>query len=361
LDTQKHLANNDHEIQIFVKDDNNGFLFSHSKIQNDISTDTGNELKVFATEADTDILEKICRNTVPLEDVYEVKAGLKAYEAGKGHPRQTPDDVKKRIYDFKNKIDDRTDKYLDGKDVGRYWHKWDGSFLQFGENLAAPRELRIFSSPVIILREITGKHPKCLNCAYSDGTETLLFNMSNIAILSKNSSYELKFLLGILNSSLMSYYFMRMTPKSVRELFPKIILTDLRKFPIKMSPIKAQRPIIKAVDNILNLFHSFNSISDAFLNLIKCELKIDKIGRNLQTWHSLDENSFISALENDIRPHHLSLPKKNEWLQYFQTEKYRTLALKLEIDEQDSKIDQLVYALYGITTTDEIAVIENSK
>jgi hypothetical protein len=51
----------------------------------------------------------------------------------------------------------------------------------------------------------------------------------------------------------MSFYFNKNTAKSVRQIFPKLILEDLRKFPIKSVPISAQLPIIDLVEQVLSI------------------------------------------------------------------------------------------------------------
>ncbi len=51
----------------------------------------------------------------------------------------------------------------------------------------------------------------------------------------------------------MSYYFLKNTAKSVRQMFPKVILEDLKRFPIKQISPEAQAPFIKLVDEILAL------------------------------------------------------------------------------------------------------------
>jgi len=256
------------------------------------------------------------------------------------------------------KIDDNTHKYLDGKDVGRYWHKWNGAYLQYGDHLAYPASIGIFSSPVIIVREIPGKHPRCLVCAYSDGHEVLLFNRSNIAIINKDADYDLKYLLGVLNSSLMSYYFMRSTPKAVRKLFPKVILLDLKKFPIKIADKDAQRPIILAVDNMLDLVGRFIQHSDSFLNLAKTDLGIAKPSQAMNAWHTLDKDTFMAALEKDADPQKLSLTKKSEWLEHFESQKAKADTIKAQIMKLDAKINRMVYDLYGLDQND-IAIVES--
>lgn len=209
-------------------------------------------LNVFSDENSDRLLNRLKQETVILDDLVEIKAGLQAYEVGKGMPKQTRKDVEDRIYDFESKIDENTYPYYEGKDVNRYFLKSHSSFLKYGDNLAAPRKLDIFSSPKVIIREITGEHPHSLIAAYSE--DLILFNRSNIAINEKeNSSVSLKYILALLNSKLMSQYFQLNTAKAVRKMFPKIILKDLRKFPIKKISLVEQKAFIDLVDQILNL------------------------------------------------------------------------------------------------------------
>lgn len=111
--------------------------------------------------------------------------------------------------------------------------------MKYGEHLAAQRSIDIFKGKKIIIREITNKSPYCIVASYSE--RIFLFNMSNIAInVKKDSNYDLLYVLALLNSSLLSFYFKKRTAKSVRKIFPKIILLDLRNFPIKSCTISKQ-------------------------------------------------------------------------------------------------------------------------
>ncbi len=176
---------------------------------------------------------------------------MQAYETNKGNPRQTPEDVKARPYDYNYKFDNNTYKYLEGKDVCRYELKWSGTYLRYGDHLAAPRTFDIFSGNKIIIREITGKFPQSIISAYSE--DIFLFNRSSIAIVeNEKTTVSLKYILAILNSKLLSHYFVNNTAKSVRQLFPKLILEDLRKFPIKEIDLKSQQTFIDLVEKILD-------------------------------------------------------------------------------------------------------------
>ena len=267
---QKEIINKSNTISILTKEENE-IRHTHSKAQETFSKNEGAELTVFSDDDSDEFTSKLKSNSILLDDLVKIKAGLKAYESGKGIPKQTPEMVKSRPYDFDSKIDDTTYEYLEGKDVGRYHLKWSGGFLKYGDNLASPRTFDLFNGRKIIIREITGKYPNSIIATYSE--DIYLFNMSNIAIIEKeNTTVSLKYILAILNSQLMSYYFVKNTAKSVRKLFPKLILEDLRKFPIKEISDKDQKPFIKLVDKILSLKKS-NPNADAS----ELEKEIDKM------------------------------------------------------------------------------------
>jgi uncharacterized protein YaaW (UPF0174 family) len=171
---------------------------------------------------------------------------LKAYQRGKGNPKQTDEDVRKRPFDFNYKFDNDTYKYLEGKDINRFYINWSKNYLKYGDHLAEPR---FFKGEKIILREITGKYPKSLLATYTN--EDYLFNMSNIAILPKISQINVKYILALISSSLLSYFFIKNTAKSVRKMFPKIILNDLRKFPVKLIDQSKQKEFVTLVDKII--------------------------------------------------------------------------------------------------------------
>ena len=243
-------ANNE---TIILKNDENksSFLTLHTRKQMDFNENKGLEFNVFSDDKSTRIIEKMKSGSENLDDVCSVKAGLKAYQQGKGKPKQTSDDVKNRPFDFNYKYNQDTYKYLEGKDVLRYGISWSGSWLWFGSHLAEPRK---FDCEKIIIREITSKYPHCIIATYTD--EMFLFNISNIAVVKREGfNISLKYVIVLLNSSLMSYYFIKNTAKAERKLFPKIILNDLRLFPIKQISLPDQQLFIELADKML----SFNS------------------------------------------------------------------------------------------------------
>ncbi len=261
--SKKGKNDGEKDIDIYVSEDNN-FVLSQTRKQKSFMQNAGFEFNVFANDESNSLTEKLNQNSVILDNLVKIKAGLKAYEVGKGNPKQIREDVTNRIYDYTYKFDDNTYSYLEGKDVAKYLLKWSGTYLKYGGHLASPRTFDLFNGKKIIIREIAGKYPTSIIATYSE--DIYLFNMSNIAIIEKvNASISLKYILGILNSKLMSFYFMKNTAKSVRQMFPKIILEDLRKFPIKDIVAAEQAPLIALVDAVLTSKQTDATVSTAAL------------------------------------------------------------------------------------------------
>lgn len=347
------------------------FRYSHNRKQIDFSNNEGFEFKVFSDEVSVDLTNKLIKGSKILDDLVLIKAGLQAYEKNKGEPKQTVEDVKNRPYDYTFKFNEETYKYLEGKDVGRYFLNWSGQYLQYGKMLASPRTIDLFEGEKIIVREITGKFPQSIISTYNNSM--YLYNRSNIGIIKREGKdISLQYIVAILNSKLMAYYFIKNTAKSVRKMFPKIILNDLRKFPIKEVSVKKQEPFIEKANLILDLNGRNISSSIKFQTYLQQKFSLQKLSKRLQNWHELDFGDFIKELNKAIKANNKLRVKENleeiptltkkdefEWLDLFEENKQKAQALQTQINQTDKEIDQMVYELYGLTE-EEIAIVENS-
>ena len=325
-------------------------------IAHDWNCNQNYEFNIFLSEKEELLLEKITNNSYELERDYEVKAGLKAYEKGKGNPKQTEEDVKNRIYDYNYKMDDTTYPYLEGKDINRYINFNHSSWLKYGANLAAPRTFNIFSSPRILIREITDKHPKSVLATFIN--EIYLNNLSIINILSKNNNkIDLLYLLSILNSSLISFYFGKTTPKANRTMFPKIILQDLRKFPVFNANDIQKQNLAQKAEQMIELNKQLHEGIDSALELIKSVYQPKQISQNLEKFYTLGKYPFLEELEKQKVK--LSLNQKEELIKWYQDKSKVLNNIQKQIDILDQQIDQEVYKLYNLTD-EEIKIIEKS-
>ncbi|QED23027.1 Eco57I restriction-modification methylase domain-containing protein [Candidatus Deianiraea vastatrix] len=354
------ICSKNNAVNILEKQ-NDKFIQSYIVNQSSFEENEDKSFKIFINDNNNILLEKIQQSTLALSEVVNVKAGLKAYESGKGMPKQTAEDVTNRIYDYTYKFDEGTYKYLEGKDVLRYGLDWSGTWLKYGNNLAAPRTFEVFNGKKIIIREITGQYPKSIIATYSE--DVYLFNMSNIAVLPKEGSdYDLRYILAILNSSVISYYFRLNTPKSIRQMFPKIILQDLAKFPIKKASAQEQQPFIEKAQTMLTLTKQLNEKTKAFVDYFvgkfKAKLPTDKklkLTRNLENWHTLDFADFMKELNKQKIV--LFSTEEFDFKPLFEREKQACNELQSQISKTDAEIDKMVYALYGLSE-EEISVVE---
>jgi hypothetical protein len=90
-----------------------------------------------------------------------------------------------------------------------------------------------------------------------------------------------------------------------------------------------------------------NLLSSKFINF--------QFNRKINNWYKLNVNEFFKEIEKQKIK--LSLSDQSEWLQYFEEQKSKALAIKTQIEQTDKQIDKMVYELYELTE-DEIKIVE---
>jgi len=183
-----------------------------------------------------------------LGSVADVKVGLKAYQIGKGRPLQTAREKEGRVFHASRKLNEAYFKYLDGKDVVRYHLDWSGEHLKYGDHLAEPRrDFRLFSSKRILVRQIPARPPYCIHACYVE--ETFLNDLNSMNIINIKESPEA--ILGILNSRLVSFWFVNKFGKMQRETFPQFKVNELADFPLPKKRKESAADIANLVRQIV--------------------------------------------------------------------------------------------------------------
>lgn len=205
-------------------------------------------IRAFKSDGVSELMDKIERASVKLAQVADVKAGLMAYEVGKGSPPQTKAMKESRVYHSTRKIDTTYIKYLDGQDVCRYSLAWGGQYLKYGDNLAAPRkDFRLYSTKRILVRQIPAKPPYCIHACLVE--ETILNDRNSMNVINIRESPEC--VLGILNSQLMSFWFIHKFGKMQRKTFPQFKVNELADFLLPKNRAERSDEIAKLVAEIL--------------------------------------------------------------------------------------------------------------
>jgi len=221
------------------------------------------------------ILDKL-NSCVQLKDVARVSTGLKAYQIGKGKPVQTGEIKKSRKFHSEKKINNTYIFYLEGSDVKRYKLNWSGEYLSYGDWLAEPRKSVPFNGNRILVRQIPAQPPYCINGVFTD--KEYLNDINSMVIFNPVKEYNLKYILGVINSRLLSYWFINTFDKFQRKIFPQFKVNELAKFPIYPANKKQQKEIVVLVNKILKLNKQLQPIpenSDKW-NSVKREIeKVD--------------------------------------------------------------------------------------
>ena len=207
-----------------------------------------------------------------LSEIAEVKNGVQAYTVGEGTPIQTKQIKDERAYHSNQKKNNLWIKYVDGVDVKRYMLGWSGQYIKYGNNLSRPREARLFQDERLLVRQIPSKPPYSILCSYTN-EKLINDNNSMIIKLIQPDSRNIKYIMGILNSRLISFWFVHTFGKMQRKIFPQFKVKELSIFPIKPYGDKDKIPIL--VTDMIEMqdkYYSAKSESDKRLYQQKIEL-----------------------------------------------------------------------------------------
>jgi type I restriction-modification system DNA methylase subunit/predicted type IV restriction endonuclease len=274
-----------------------GFIDSKKWTDNDDYT-----WSIAITEEDDLILNKMAHCGKPLIEFADFSLGLTPYDKYKGH---TQEQIINKVFHSDCRKDDTFKKLLAGNDVRRYSVKWNGkSWISYGAWLGAPRVPRFFTQKRILVKQIIDWTAARI---WATITDEELYNTQNAFNLLSKSDEDLEYLLGILNSKLMSYFHRKVYLDEFKMRFQKILIKDCKRLPI--------RPI------------DFKNKSDRTTHNRMVEL----------VSVMLDLNMRLDASKTDDH--------KN--------------MLEGRIAATDAEIDRLVYDLYGLTDK-EIAIVEGT-
>lgn len=308
-------------------------------------------INIFINNKSNNLILKIENESITLGSFTDVARGVGVYHKRVGHTKEF---IELDPYQASFKKDDTFVPYLRGRNVTPWKISWDNdSFISYGKWLAEPREPRYFEGERIVLRQIPSAK---LVAAYVEKkfiTDQSVF----IALFKKESGFDPKFVLAIISSRLLAFYF-RLKYSEYDELFPKLKLQHFKDLPIKAGNTSLTSSITDMSESMIEKTNTREEIVNIFNGLIGSKFSIDKPSTKLQNWPDLDFKGFLGELAKAKVK--LSLSEEAEWMAYFNEQKTKAQALQSEITRIDKEIDALVYELYGLTE-EEIRIVEGGE
>lgn len=296
---------------------------------------------------------KICINTVTLSDISNVIVGVKAYQQGKGEPKQTKQVVEEKRFTATSKIDSTYIKCVNGRDFHRYIFLSEPSmYLSYGKWLAEPRESApFFEDEKIILRQTSDS----LIATIDTNKYINLNNLYNVGSI--NRKFNVRYILALLNSKLLNYIYQSIAQEKGR-LFAEVKKVYLGKLPIKDCELTKQKEFVVKTNLIIDGNIQLSLKRSKFLRILQTNFEGIKITGALQVFDEKEFSDFISELKKQKIT--LTPRQQDEWDEYFNDYKKLCNELSAQISSTDREIDKMVYDLYGLTD-EEIDIVEGRK
>ena len=232
---------------------------------------------------------------------------------------------------YKEKLEKRHDK-------GKNWY-----------NLRACSYDDLFEKEKIIYSEIVPK-PQFVY-------DNQKFYVEATGFLLSSSKLNLKYIISLLNSKLLFWYFKdigyNLGGKGFR--YKKIFIEQL---PIKLTNIDIEIKICDLVDSIINYNKQFVKERDSFKNILINEYNAKKISKKLNEYYNLSQKEFLNEIKNqkvDITSNLVFEILIND----FNNSCKKIEDLSLKINQIESKLNKLIYGIYGLDDK-EIAIIEKN-
>jgi type I restriction-modification system DNA methylase subunit len=262
----------------------------------------GGIINIFMNPSEEKMSKKCLKQSLPLSRLCTINVGIKPYQVGKGNPPQTEEIVERRPFDSDKPLDSSYRKYLRGSDINRYRiSPLELRFIKYGPWLAEPRPAADFNSPIKIFMRQTGDGL----IGAIDREYNLCLNNMHVIVPNK-TTLSTHYLLGIINSRLLNWYYRTLNPE-VGEALAEVKKTNVANLPIH---------VIDFSDSLENKLYN-------------------KLVFLVETM--LDLNIKIQTAKGHEKEQ-----------------------IQRQIEKTDREIDELVYRLYGITD-EERAIIEKQE
>jgi len=260
----------------------------------------GKPVNIFQRPEFMSLGDKINKHS-SLDQLCMITQGTKPFQVGKGKPPQTRKILEEKPYVAETKRDTTFRPLLRGSLIKKYQILWNNNYwISFGDWLAEPRYSANYDAEAKIVIRQTGD-----SLTATIDREQFIVRDNMYTIVSKNSSINLPYLLGLLNSKLLNWFYQIIINPEKGEALAQVKRGHLARLPIRT--IDFSDPTDKARH-------------DRIVDLVEQMLELNK--------------QLAEAKEPQSKT-----------------------VLQRQIATTDRQIDELVYELYGLTD-EEIKIVE---
>jgi hypothetical protein len=205
---------------------------------------------VTSSPDEINLISKMESSRKKISDYAEIFYGIKTYQVGKGNPPQTENIRDTKPFTSNKKLSKEFSPFFEGKHIGRYSLLWNNNnWVKYGPWVAEPRKPEKYQGEKILIRKIVGR--TLIATFYPDTSycNTLLYVLK----LHNYIQYFYSYLLGILNSRLIGWYYRHKYQISDSDTFPQIMIKDILSFPLPAATDKVEKEWSSLVETMLDL------------------------------------------------------------------------------------------------------------
>ncbi len=259
-----------------------------------IKSDKTNRFSIVLSRRYASILSKLRSVAITFGELFKIQRGVQPYSRKKHSEQQ----IKQKYLHVNAKLSEDHLPELQGKELSRYWVAPERtSFIRYCDEIASSRDLSMFQGERIVIRRLITRKFR-LQASFVSDTLITTDNVLNM-VPKEPEGIDVIFCLGILNSKLISWYYVNTSMIAQKDDFPQVHISALASLPIPVCNDDLRVIIAKLVKKMSDL------------------------------------NKRLKASKD---------PNERKMLQR-------------QIEATDCQIDQLVYELYGLTD-EEIAIVE---
>ncbi|MCC5945476.1 MAG: N-6 DNA methylase [Bernardetiaceae bacterium] len=293
---------------------------------------------IWVNESNAPIIEKVKTKSIPLGTICTSRRGI---------------GINKYV------SESETDYIvLGGRCIGRYSLDCltyvDAEHIQ--ENFSWQKQ------PKIMLQEIVGRYGKPIFGNYRNiklnatiDEQGDFYTLDTVVnLFDFDPSYHPKYILALINSKLMSWYFHRYQ-KSFSQLTIHSGNGNSRRLPIYPLNLERQEEFVILVNKILAATQSFNIQKNRFHRRVLDNLNLDKTSKKIDAFYRYPFKVFIQELKK--KKVEFGLKAQDEWESYFHEMQTDVNKKRVDLQSLNQKLDSLVYGLYGLSEA-EVRVVE---
>ena len=243
----------EHLIKVHIIDKSENESFKNI-LQKTWIDSNGSPVNIFSNETSDSLKEKFSK--LPILDVLcKITQGTKPFQVGKGKPAQTRAIVDEKPFVSEVRIDDTFRPLLRGSLMNRYQINWKNNYwIKLGDWLAEPRYSASYDAKEKIVMRQTGDS---LNATLDSSQFVVRDNLYTI-VPTKNS-INLHYILALINSKLLNWYYQTIVNPEKGEVLAQVKRGHIAQLPIREIDFKNSKEkahhddIVRHVENLLKL------------------------------------------------------------------------------------------------------------